>query len=111
MQEVLRLVAEHPLRQAVRLDEEEPVEGRGGDLLVRRLEDVPGRHDVEQGEPRHPLGMVEGEPVGDPGAAIVADESEAVEAERGHDLDLVAGHRPLRVAAWSSPPEGFELSP
>ena len=49
---------------------------------VRRLEDLPGRDDVEQGEPRHPLGMVEGEPVRDPGAAIVADEREAVEAER-----------------------------
>ena len=60
-------------------------------------EHVPGRDDVEEGHPGDHLGVVEAQPVGDPGAAVVADDREALEAELAHEPDLVGGHRPLGV--------------
>ena len=42
--------------------------------------------------------MVEREPVGDPGAAVVAHDGEALVAERGHQLHQLRRHLPLRVA-------------
>jgi hypothetical protein len=41
--------------------------------------------------------VVEGNPVAYPPAAVVAAESETLEAEVTHHRDLVERHRPLRV--------------
>ncbi len=41
--------------------------------------------------------MVQRHPVRHPGAAVVADDGEPVEAERRHQPDLVGRHRPERV--------------
>ena len=41
--------------------------------------------------------MVEAEPVAHAGAAVVAADREALEAQSPHQLDLVPGHRPLGV--------------
>jgi len=46
----------------------------------------------------HALGMFDREPPGHAGPAIVTDHGEPIEAERAHHLDLVEGHRALRVA-------------
>ena len=43
------------------------------------------------------LRVVEGHAVGDTGAAIVADNGEAVKAQGRHQLDLILRHRPLAV--------------
>ena len=45
----------------------------------------------------HPLRVVERHAVRDAGAAVVAGDEEALEAERAHDLDLVLGHGAERV--------------
>jgi hypothetical protein len=42
--------------------------------------------------------MIEGQAERDPGAAIVADDREALVAERGHQADELAGHLALGVA-------------
>ena len=47
----------------------------------------------------HLLRVVEREPVGDAGAAVMADEPEALEAELTHDRDLIGRHRALGIAA------------
>ena len=58
---------------------------------------VPGRHDVEDGEPGDGLRVVQRQPVRDTGAAVVADQVELCEAELAHEPQLVAGHGPLGV--------------
>lgn len=54
--------------------------------------------------------MVEREAVGDPPTPVVPDDREAIEAERGHHLHLIAGHSPLGVLEVVEPPGGFEPS-
>ena len=46
---------------------------------------------------RDPLRVVERQPVGDTGAAVVSDDGEAAVPKPAHDLDLVSCERPLRV--------------
>ena len=57
------------------------------------------RDDVEDGRARDLVRMVEAHAVQHARAAVVAGGVEAVEAERGHDLDLVLRHGAERVAA------------
>jgi hypothetical protein len=64
---------------------------------VRKAERIAGRDDVEYRQPLDALGMIESQPVRAPGAAVVAADEKAAEAEVPHQGDLVAGHRPLRV--------------
>ena len=77
--------------------EEEPVVvgRRHGPRHV--VQHVPGRHDVEDGEPGDSLRMVQRQAVRDAGAAVVADQLEPREAELAHEPHLVAGHGPLGV--------------
>jgi hypothetical protein len=74
-------------------------------LLVDRLVDRLGRDDVENGQPRYRIRVVERHAQGDPGAAIVSRDREALEPQCAHHLKLVLGHRALRIrsvitAAW-----------
>ena len=64
---------------------------------VGRLVHVERRHDVDHGEALDALRMVEREPVRDAAAAVVADDGEALVAERAHQRDQVGGHRALAV--------------
>ena len=64
-----------------------PAGGRG--LLVDRFKAVKGRHDVEQCQTLDPIRVITRQAVGDPGAAVMPGDSEALEAERLHRLDLV----------------------
>jgi hypothetical protein len=88
-QKELGLSADQPLRQAARLDQEEPVIARRRGLLVDRLKAVEGRNDVEQCQSLDALGVIARQAVGDPGATDVPSDSKALEAERSHRLDLV----------------------
>ena len=58
---------------------------------------MPGGHDVQYGELADGVGVVQGQPVRDAGAAVVADQLELPEAELAHEPQLVAGHGPLGI--------------
>src|SRR5580700_1344465 len=60
---------------------------------------MPGRHDVQDGQPLDGLWVIQDQPVRDPAAAIVADQAEPAEAELAHQPDLVPRHEPLGVHA------------
>ena len=94
---VVRISTDQPLGQIERLDQEEPVVIGAGEGHVRVLVHVERRRDVEHRRLGDPLGVVEGHAVGDPRAPVVADHGEALEAEGGHDLDLVLGHGALGI--------------
>jgi len=68
----LRLRADQTLRQLVWLDQEEPMEIAGGPLPGDGLEYRAGRHNVEHGQPRDPLGKVERHAMRHATAAVVA---------------------------------------
>jgi hypothetical protein len=61
------------------------------------MEDVPGRHDIQDSEPSDGAGMVQDQPVCDAGPAVVAGQLELPEAELAHEPYLVAGHEPLGI--------------
>ena len=90
--------ADQALRQGRRLGQEVPVVVGQRLRPVGPLGHLERGHPVEHGEAAHPLGLIQRQAVGDPAAAVVAGEPEAFEAEVGHDLDHVAGHRPFGVA-------------
>ena len=92
-----RVGAELVLGKRLGLGEEEPVPVGEAELHVRRAQGVAGGHDVEHRELRDQMGVVKRQPVGHPGAAVVADDGELVEAEFAHHQRLVPRHGPLRV--------------
>ena len=67
-------------------------------IMKHLLELAHGRDDVEDGEPSHGLRVVQGHPVSDSGAAVVADDGEAVVPESCHQLDEFGGHLAFGVA-------------
>ena len=69
------------------------------------------RNDVDDRRARDLLRMVEAHAVQHARAAVVTGGVEAVEAERGHDLDLVLRHRAERIVDVLGPPGGFSESP
>jgi hypothetical protein len=85
------------LGERFRLGEEEPVPVAEAERHVGGPERVPGRDDVEHRELRDRLRVVKGHPMGNPGAAVMADHGEAVVAELAHHENLVPCHRPLGV--------------
>ena len=91
------LRAHQPLRQRRRLEHQQPVEIGFGHARVHARENVAGGRDVEKGEAGDAVRAVVGEAVGDPRAAVVAHDVEAVEPERRHRPALVLRHRPLGV--------------
>ena len=94
----LRVGADQPLRDAVRCGQEEPVVVAEPERLVGVREDVPGGHDVQHRQRGHRAGVIQGEPVPDPAAAVVADHREPVEARA--PASRPAGRRPSPV--WRS---------
>ena len=67
------------------------------ELLVGAPPHLGRRDDVEDGQLRHPVRVVEREAVRTPAAAVVAADAEALEPELPHHRDHVARHRALRV--------------
>ncbi len=78
-----------------------------GERHVATLEHLERRRDVEHRESVHAIPVVDREPVGDARTTVVADEMEALEAERSHYLDHVLRHRPLRVIGVIGQPARF----
>ncbi len=98
-EEELRVGADHPFRQVVGLDQEEPPEVSGRELLVGPLVHRRGRRDVEECEALDRVRVIERHAVGDPRPAVVPHHGEASEAQAPHHLHLVEGHGPLGVGA------------
>ena len=94
----LRVGGDHALGRLVRLAEEEPVPPRGGEARVAAVERLGDRHGVQHGERVDGVGMVQRGAEGDVGAAVVADDGEALVAERAHQRRRSRG--PSR--AWST---------
>ena len=67
----------------------------GGAACVRP--GIERRHDVEDGEARDGVGVIEGEAVADAGAAIVTGDGETVVPEHPHQSDEVSRHGALGV--------------
>ena len=80
-----RVGADQVLGDAVTDREEEPVVIGRRHVPRHVVPYVPGRHDVEDGEPGDGLWVVQRQPVRDPRAAIVADQLELREAELAHE--------------------------
>ena len=59
----------------------------------------------------HGLGVVGGQPVRDPRAAVVGQHVETVEAERAHQHEHVPRHRALGVVGVVGAPRGLLESP
>ena len=78
------------IENAVGLVEAQQPDIDRGELLVRR-------DNVQDREPGHALGMIEGQAIRDAPAAVVAGDRESLEPQRGHDLDEIAGHAPLGI--------------
>jgi hypothetical protein len=92
-----RVGADLVLGERLRLGEEEPVPVGEAELQVRRAQGVAGGHDVQHRELGDQVGVVERQPVGYPGASVVAHDGELVEAELAHHQRLVPRHRALGV--------------
>jgi hypothetical protein len=67
----------------------------GGEARVAALQRLDERDAVHHGEPRHRVRVVQREPQGDVGAAVVPRDREALVAQRAHQGDHVPRHRPL----------------
>ena len=71
---------------------------------------VDGRDDVEDGQALDAPRVVERHSVRDPRAAVVANDGEAFESERPHELDQLTGDLTLAEPLAARPP-GFGMTP
>ncbi len=94
---VVGIGADHPLGQAVRLDQEKPMKIGGSESLVRAGVDAGGGADVEHGGTLDCLGMVEAEAMQHAPAAVVAHGLEPRKTKGPHHVNLILRHGPLRV--------------
>ena len=69
----------------------------GGEFVRHAVQHFVGRNDVEDGELRDAVGMIEGHAVRDASAAIVAHHRKFLKSQTGHHLDLVLGHGALGI--------------
>ena len=88
---------DHVFGDAVPGGQEEPLVIRRGRGPRHVAKDMPGRQDVQDSEPGDGAGMVQDQPMGGAGAAIVTGQLELPEAELAHEPRLVAGHGPLGI--------------
>jgi hypothetical protein len=95
--EGVRIGFDHPLRERVRLRQEEPVPVAEAERHLGSTEMFASRNNVEHGKRLHMVGMVERHPVGDTRATVVAGDRERVEAEPGHRGDQIRRQRALGV--------------
>ena len=95
--------ADHPLGERRTLRQQVPGPEAQRRAAAHPLELVDGGHHVEERGARDTLGMVEGQAVGDAGATIVADDREALVAERRHELDDLCRQLALGVALAARP--------
>jgi hypothetical protein len=67
------------------------------ELLVRRGENPVRGYNIQDGELCDPLGTIQRHPVRDTAAPVVPDNSERIEPQPSHDLDLIRCHGALGV--------------
>jgi hypothetical protein len=70
---------------------------RGRERLVGASVHDARRRDVQHGDALDDGGMIQAKPMRDPATAVVPGDPKTREAERAHQLDLIARHRPLRI--------------
>ena len=104
LDEIVGIGTHQPLGKIVWLDHEKPMPGESAPLPRHVVEQMMLRNDVENGGARDLLRMVEAHAMEHARAAIMAGGVEALEAERGHHLDLVLRHGAERIAAMVRPP-------
>lgn len=92
-----RIRGDQRLRIGRWLGQEEPVVVAHGEVHPGALEMLQRRDDVEQGCPFDPVRVVEHQAVADAGAAVMADQAEAVEPEDPHQRHHVGSHGPFGV--------------
>ncbi|WP_256096161.1 hypothetical protein [Streptomyces sp. LUP30] len=66
----------------------------GGKRGVKAAEHLPGRHDVEHGQPLHLVRTVQRPPVPDTRATVVPHDRGTLEAERLDEAGHIGGHPP-----------------
>jgi hypothetical protein len=93
----LRIGFQQSLRKRRRLGEKGPVPPLEHEARVRAAPRLAGGNDVEDGQALDAIGVVEREPVGAVGPAIVTRHGEVLESELTHHRHVVAGDRALRV--------------
>ena len=89
---IFEIGADQPFGIVIGLGEEEPVIGFPDPAERQFGQRRVGRHDIDERQLDDLVGMIQRQAVADPGAAVVTGEEEGIEAELGHDLDLVIGH-------------------
>ena len=50
------------------------------------------RYDIQRGQPRHPVRVIQGQTIGDPTTTIMARQKKLVMPQRTHHFHHVAGH-------------------
>jgi hypothetical protein len=93
--EGVRIVADHPLRQRVRLGQERPMPPLQHEAAVGSSPCLAGRDDIEDRKPLDTLRMVQGHAVRAVRASVVSGDEEAVEAEATHHGHLISRHGSL----------------
>ncbi len=84
--------ADHAFGAGSGLDEEEPPDVAGGEVLVGFAIHGEGGGDVEDGEPGDGFGVIERHAMRDATSAIMAGDGEVREPEMAHDLHLIGCH-------------------
>ena len=92
-----RIGLDQAFGQRRRLDQEEPVPVGAREGVGRAFVHRQRRRDVQQHHPRHRARVVQRQPVGNPRAAVVGADGEALEAQRAHQAECVERHRALAV--------------
>src|SRR5438093_161668 len=90
---------DHALEHLVGLCHERPMPRVQRPLARGVAPHVARRENVEQGDLAHAVGMVQRQPMRGARSAVVPRKKEAVMAERGHHVDLIARHGAKRVMA------------
>ncbi len=96
-QEHLRIGGDHALGQRRGLNQEKPPEIAGGEFLVGAGIHRRRRCDIDYGNARDRVGMVQRHAVRDPAAAVVAGHAKTPMAEAAHQRDLILGHAALGI--------------
>ena len=84
----LGAIFEHCFREWRRLNEQEPMEKNGGELLVHVLIALVGGHNIQDDKPGEAVRMIESETMGNASSAIVANEGKLAISQMLHDFDL-----------------------
>src|SRR5260370_1329201 len=98
LEEKFGAIFEHCFRKWRRLNEQEPVEKDGGEVLVYGLIALISRHNVENGKLGDAVDVIESHAMGDAAPAIVSHERKFAKSQMLHDFDLILSHGAFGIA-------------